>query len=155
MNKQQVFGIVISFFITCCVPVCAQSIVFEKEIDYNKMYFRELENTFRINIYWEIGTVSLSEQSKSEIDSLIRYFNSFDTSVPIDICYWDYDCIQSSATLYRKRGYYLFDYLKERLNYSNMRVYYSSVDCERWEKENSLPLRRTLFFKFKKNNEQE
>lgn len=129
-------------------------VVFENEIDYGKIYDKEMEDTFHLHIYWDLGKVSLSEKSKCEIDSMVKLFNSLDGPVLIDICYWDYDCIGNSALLYKKRSYFLFDYLKDRLYYPNMHVYYSSVDCERWEDEHALPLHRTLFFIIRKTNEQ-
>ena len=127
---------------------------FEDEIDYCKIYGKESEDTLHLHIYWDLAKVSLSEKSKCEIDSLVKYFNSLDGPVLIDICYWDYECIGNSASLYKKRAYFLFDYLKNRLYYPNMHVYYSSVDCERWEDEHALPLHRTLFFIIRKTNEQ-
>ena len=129
-------------------------VVFKNEYEYDKIYSMELEDTFHIDIYWDLGGISLSEKSKCEIDSMVKYFNSLDGPVLIDICYWDYDCIGNSASLYKKRGYFLFDYLKDRLYYPDMHVYYSSVDCERWEDEHALPLHRTLFFKIRKTTEQ-
>lgn len=125
-------------------------VIFENEIDYGKIYAKELEDTFHLHIYWDLEKVSLSEQSKYEIDSLVKYFNFLDAPIPIDICYWDYDCTGNSTSLYKKRGYFLFDYLKDRLHYPNMHVYYSRVDCERWEDEHALPLYRILFFRIQK-----
>ena len=147
MNKK-IFGIIFLFFL-CFIPVCAQIapyIVFENVIYYDKIYRKESEDTFHINIYWDLGEVSLSEHSKCEIDSLVKHFNSSDSSGRIDIFYWDYDCTCNSVSLYRKRGYFLFDYLKDKLHFHSMHVYHSSIDCERWKDEHALPL-RVLFFK--------
>lgn len=118
-------------FITNFFSVYAQTIpniFFDTICDSGFYYSNKIEDTFFVKIYWEIGNVSLSEHSKFKIDSLISNVNINKDS--IDIIYWDYECSCNSVLLFKRRSYYLFDYIKSKTRLRNMYVYYNILDCE-------------------------